>query len=100
MARQTVIEDTGLKLRLIVYLSLGILLALLLVLWGSGLMFRDVVTQSLNKREHQPPDLVLAHSRHINHELLSQYAWKDRSLQIVRIPIEEAMDLVVQRYRP
>jgi hypothetical protein len=41
----------------------------------------------------------LAETRSKQHELVSSYAWVDKTAGTVRIPVERAMELSVQRYQ-
>ncbi|HEY3566253.1 MAG TPA: hypothetical protein VGL96_14695, partial [Casimicrobiaceae bacterium] len=43
------------------------------------------------------PELDLQALRAEKHGLLSQYAWIDRAHGVVRIPIERAMSLLIER---
>jgi hypothetical protein len=46
------------------------------------------------------PRLDLQHLKQTQQELLHSYGWVDKSAGVVRIPIDRAMDLLVQRGLP
>jgi hypothetical protein len=46
------------------------------------------------------PPLELNELREAERKLLSSYGWVDRKTQVVRVPIERAMDIIVERGLP
>lgn len=98
----------------IVYAGLGLAVSIgviLLLLWGFFAMLRDepgVIPSPFASYEHIPPrprlqedpsvDLQALHQQ--ENERLYSYGWVNRQEEIVHIPIERAMQLVVERGLP
>lgn len=112
-------NDPGYELRdvnprLPLYVALGVLILLPLVfLFITGAFalrgeialstrvedfFEGVLSEPRTARLQASPDADLARMRAISKEGLNGYGWIDREAGIVRIPIERAMDLYVQRH--
>lgn len=98
----------------IVYAGLGLAVSIgmiLLVLWGFFALLRDepgITPSPFASYEHIPPrprlqedpalDLQAMHQQ--ENERLYSYGWVDRQQELVHIPIERAMQLVVERGLP
>src|SRR5581483_8080886 len=73
-------------------------------LYGAGPRVTSTI-QNANKEPPQPrlqqsPPIDLREMRAAEDQLLQHYSWADRDKGVVRIPIDRAMDLLVQRGLP
>jgi hypothetical protein len=111
-------ETTDANVRAIVKFAVGLFLAIVVSLWTVSVLFNYFVAhQGLgpptspfeNTRELPPPSVPrlqvaapqeLGQYRKGQEELLHSYGWADQKAGIVRIPIDRAMDLLIQRGLP
>ena len=107
-------EPRDVNPRLPLYVALGVLILLPLVfLFITGAFalrgeialstrvenfFDGVLSEPDTARLQASPDEDLARMRAISEQGLDRYEWVDREAGIVRIPIERAMELYVQRH--
>lgn len=74
-------------------------LGILVVFFGCGILitslFHRVAIPLVEQRSTRPPP-ELRELRAREEQLLGSYGWVDREKQIVRIPIERAMQLIVE----
>lgn len=94
----------------------GLTATLLLVMWGMALMFHyfgatqslgppaspfaDVRTLPPQPRLQVEPRLDLEQLRRGEEAMLHSYGWVDRNSGVVHIPIERAMDLLLEKGLP
>jgi hypothetical protein len=110
-------EGRDANVRWIVRLGLGLAVLTLLVVLGMRLLFDFFVSRE-KARDLPPPPLAgsrapytgprlqvapaveLGEMRAAEEAILESYGWVDRDAGRVRIPIERAMDLIVERRLP
>lgn len=111
-------ETTDASIRNIVVFGVGLFLTIALSLWGvNGLFNYFVKRQALgppaspfeNTRKLPPanvprlqvtPAKDMESYRKTEEEMLNSYGWVDQKSRTVRIPIERAMDLLIERGLP
>jgi len=110
------VHDEDIHLRGIVYFMLGLLVTLGLTLLVMRLMFDQLLAREVAQdprpsplvdlrlprlppapRLQTAPEQELAQMRADEDQLLGTYGWVDRDAGQVRIPIDRAMDLIVER---
>ena len=110
-------ESSDVRIRPIATFVFGLFLAVVVVLGAMGALFRyfaghqprpEVRPSPLVRATQTPPEPRLQASpsadgravRAREEQLLSTYGWIDRNAGVVRIPIDRAIDLMVQKGEP
>lgn len=111
-------ETTDASIRNVVLFAVGLFLTLVISMWAMRDLFNYYVThQGLgpaatpfeNVRKLPPASLPqlqtrpaqdMAHYRDEEQEILKSYGWVDKNAGVVRIPIERAMDRLLQKGLP
>jgi hypothetical protein len=108
-------EHRDANVRTVVVFGVGLSALLVVVLFVMGWLFSFLARREqpvapspmATTRELPPaprlqsnPPTDLEHMRAAEDAILSSYAWVDRQAGIVRIPIDQAMDLLAQRGLP
>jgi hypothetical protein len=122
-APRGVIEPAGVNARGVVYFAIGLMVTLVICLFVTGGLFRHfrnlaiardqqskksaVVASVMTGRPYFPspheqfsPQLDLQYFTEQQERGLNSYGWIDRKAGVVQIPIDRAMDLVLQRGLP
>ncbi len=97
-------EESDLKVKPVAAFGLGLAIVVALVLIGTTMMLHPVHQPPAAMRVQPPGPLLQPHPREDLIKLradeeaaLTTYGWADRQAGVVRIPIERAMELTVQR---
>jgi hypothetical protein len=111
-------EQNDLSFRPIILFGVGLIGITLLVLLSMSVFFTSLAARRAQQdpplsplaqaRPQHPPEprlqiaprLDLQHLRQAEDDILHSYGWVDRGAGIVRIPIEQAMDLLAARGLP
>lgn len=73
--------------------------AFLIMAWMTWLVVRQTHDEPVTKNRAAERAKNLAELNAANVELLHNYAWQDKNKDLVRLPIERAMQLTVQEWK-
>jgi len=84
-----------------IFISLFSVTMFLVVFTGYAFyLYKNTTSQELNAKEKMAGEVYsLQKTRIYEKEELTSFTWIDQAQQKVKIPIEDAMQLVVERYR-
>jgi len=89
-------DPASLKIGLAV---LGIVVGLAVVIIFSFYYYQGVISAEQDRQEITETSLALKKIRSYETEMLNGVAWVDKKKNIVKIPIDFAMEQVIQEYR-
>lgn len=98
-------EERDVRLRPLLAAAAGLASLVLIIALAMAGMYHWLVERSGREPVVLPPSVQLPDERQLEQlrlqeeELLSEYAWVDRRQNVVRIPIERAMELTADRLK-